>query len=96
MIRARPQRCYHAVWREKRGASERNAAARRCLARLQPHERQPEYRLARDVATISMGMPTGRLDRKEISAWANYVPLSAVHNFGLSEPVCAHRRGCAN
>jgi hypothetical protein len=62
-----------------------NAAARRCLAKLQPHDTQPEYRLGRDVAFYLDAYPEGALSEKEIAAWAGYVPLSAVHNFGLSE-----------
>jgi hypothetical protein len=62
-----------------------NAAARRCLAKLQPHDTQPEYRLGRDVAFYLDAYPEGALSEKEIAAWASYVPLSAVQNFGLSE-----------
>jgi hypothetical protein len=62
-----------------------NAAARRCLARLQPHETQAEDRLARDVAYYLDAYPDGALSEKEIKTWANYVPLSATNTFGLSE-----------
>ena len=62
-----------------------NAKVRRCLAELQPHETQPEYRLGRDVAYYLDAFPEGTLSAKEIAAWAGYMPLSAVHNFGLSE-----------
>jgi hypothetical protein len=71
--------------REQTKALFANAAARRCLAELQPHDTQPEYRLARDVAFYLDAYPEGALSEKEIAAWAGYVPLSAVHNFGLSE-----------
>jgi hypothetical protein len=70
---------------QESAALNRNAAARRCLARLQPHERQPGYRLARDVAYYLDGYPDGALGEKEVSTWAGYVPLSAVHNLGLSD-----------
>jgi hypothetical protein len=52
---------------------------------LQPHATQPEYRLGRDVAFYLDAYPEGALSNKELAAWAAYVPLSAVHNFGLSE-----------
>jgi hypothetical protein len=71
--------------REQPKALFANAAARRCLAELQPHDTQPEYRLARDVAFYLDAYPESALSEKEIAAWAGYVPLSAVHNFGLSE-----------
>jgi hypothetical protein len=66
-------------------ALSRNAAARRCLGQLQPHATQPEYRHARDVAFYLDSYPEGALSRKEIKAWAEYVPLSAAHNFSLSD-----------
>ncbi len=62
-----------------------NAAARRCLSHLQPHDTQADYRLARDVGYYLDAYPEGALTEKEIQAWAGYVPLSAVHNFGLSD-----------
>jgi hypothetical protein len=71
--------------REQTKAVFANAAARRCLAKLQPHATQPEYRLGRDVAFYLDAYPEGALSNKELAAWAAYVPLSAVHNFGLSE-----------
>ena len=71
--------------REQTKALLANAAARRCLAKLQPHDTQPEYRLGRDVAFYLDAYPEGALSEKEIAAWAGYVPLSAAHNFGLSE-----------
>jgi len=67
-----------------------NAAARRCLARLQPHETQADDRLARDVAFYLDAYPDGALSEKEIRTWANYVPLSATNTFGLSEERPAH------
>jgi hypothetical protein len=67
-----------------------NAAARRCLARLQPHDTQPEARLARDVAYYLDAYPDGALSEKEIETWSNYVPLSATNTFGLSEERPAH------
>jgi hypothetical protein len=66
-------------------ALSRNGAARRCLARLQPHSTQPESRLARDVAFYLDAYPEGALSKKEIKAWAEYVPLSADYNFALSD-----------
>lgn len=63
----------------------RNGAARRCLARLQPHDTQPEFRAARDVGFYLDAYPQGALSAAEIKGWGGYVPLSAVHNFGLSE-----------
>src|SRR5262249_12030051 len=74
-----------ACMRQEKEALNANAAARRCLARLQPHERQAETRLARDVAYYLDGYPDGALSPKEVRAWSNYVPLSATHTFGLSE-----------
>lgn len=70
--------------REDRALST-NGAARRCLSRLQPHDTQPDYRLARDVAFYLDAYPEGVLSEREIKAWGGYVPLSAVHNFGLSD-----------
>ncbi len=66
-------------------AISRNARVRRCLARLQPHEAQPELRLARDVAYYLDAYPAGALGEKEIRAWGGYVPLSAIDTLGLSE-----------
>jgi hypothetical protein len=63
----------------------RNGAARRCLARAQPHETQPELRAARDVGFYLEAYPDGSLSEAEIKGWASYVPLSAALNFGLSE-----------
>jgi hypothetical protein len=79
---ARLGKCVH---EEKAKALTPNAAARRCLTRQQPHETQPEYRLARDVAYYLDSYPEGALSEKEISTWAGYVPLSATYNFGLSD-----------
>jgi hypothetical protein len=66
-------------------ALNRNGAARRCLAKVQPHDTQPDIRLARDVAFYLDSYPEGALSRKEIKAWAEYVPLSAEYNFALSD-----------
>jgi hypothetical protein len=66
-------------------AISRNGAARRCLARQQPHDTQPEFRAARDVGFYLDAYPEGALSEEEIKGWGGYVPLSAVHNFGLSE-----------
>ena len=66
-------------------ALNRNGAARRCLAKVQPHDTQPEYRLARDVAFYLDAYPDNALTKTEISAWAGYVPLSATRDFGLSD-----------
>ena len=74
-----------ACMRADHRAIRANGAARRCLARLQPHEMQPQYRLARDVAYYLDAYPEGALSHKEIRTWANYVPLSAAYTFGLSE-----------
>ena len=70
---------------DERLASNRHAAARRCLGRLQPHATQPQYRFGRDVAFYLDAYPDGALSSKEITAWADYVPLSAEHNFALSD-----------
>jgi hypothetical protein len=66
-------------------AASRNAAARRCIARTQRHDTQPEYRAARDVGFYLDSYPQGALSEAEVKGWAGYMPLSAVHNFGLSE-----------
>jgi len=65
----------------------KHAAARRCLSRLQPHATQAVYRLGRDVAYFIDAYPEGALSKNEIRAWAEYVPLSATYNFGLSDAV---------
>ena len=75
---------------EKATAGTPNGAARRCLSRQQPHETQPEYRLARDVAYFLDAYPLGTLSEKEIRAWGGYVPLSANYNFRLSDTVPYH------
>ena len=69
----------------QRGALTSNGAARRCLARLQPHSRQAEARLARDVAYYLDAYPETALTRHEIEVWSSFIPLTAVHNFGLSD-----------
>ena len=66
-------------------ALTRNAAARRCLARMQLHDTQPELRSARDVGFYLDSYRDGALSKAEIEGWGAYVPVSAVHNFGLSE-----------
>jgi hypothetical protein len=66
-------------------AISRNGAARRCLSRLQTHDTQPELRMARDVGFYLDAYPEGALSDAEIRRWGGYIPLSAVHNFGLSE-----------
>lgn len=66
-------------------ALNKNAAARRCLSRLLPHGTQPAYRLGRDVAFFLDAYPEGALSQREVKAWGEYIPLSAVHNFGLSD-----------
>jgi hypothetical protein len=71
--------------RGERSAFILNAAARRCLSRLQPHPRQAEYRLGRDVAYFVHAYPPDSLSRKEVDAWENYLPISAERAFGLSE-----------
>lgn len=70
---------------ERSKAVSENGAARRCLSRMQPHETQPLYRLARDVAFYLDSYPEGALSKEEIDAWGGYVPLSAVYNFRLSD-----------
>lgn len=77
------QQCMH----RETHALTRNAAARRCLSRLQPHETQADLRAARDVAYYLDAYPTGALNETEIKGWAAYAPLSAVFNFGLSDSV---------
>jgi hypothetical protein len=79
---ARLGKCVH---EERTRALTPNAAARRCLARQQPHETQPELRRARDVAYYLDSYPEGALSEQEISTWAGYVPISATYNFGLSD-----------
>jgi len=71
-------------------ALSKNGAARRCLAKVQPHDTQPDIRLARDVAFYLDSYPEGVLSRKEIKAWAEYVPLSAEYNFALSDANPVH------
>ncbi len=70
---------------EQRGALSRHGAARRCLARLQPHRMQLQYRLARDVAYYLDAYPEGGLSEREIQAWSGYVPISAGLNLGLRD-----------
>lgn len=84
-----------ACMREEHGAVSVNGAARRCLARLQPHETQPDYRLGRDVAYYLEAYGQGALSENEIKNWANYVPLSAIHTFGLSDEKPAQREDAA-
>ena len=84
-----------ACMREEHSAVSVNGAARRCLARLQPHETQPDYRLGRDVAYYLEAYGQGALSENEIKNWANYVPLSAIHTFGLSDEKPAQREDAA-
>lgn len=79
--------CLH---EERRIALTANGAARRCLARQQPHETQPVYRLARDVGYYLDNYPLGALNDEEIRTWGGYVPISAGHNFRLSDVVPFH------
>ena len=39
--------------------------------------------------------PHGALSENEIRAWANYVPLSAIYTFGLSDERPAHKENTA-
>jgi len=80
-----------ACMREEKTALSINGAARRCVARNQPHETQTAYRLGRDVAFYLEAYPQGALSEAEIAAWASYVPLSAIHTFGLSDATPMHR-----
>lgn len=66
-------------------ARTRNAAARRCIARMQLHDTQSQLRSARDVGFYLDSYPQGALSEAELKGWGGYVPVSAVHNFGLSE-----------
>ena len=67
------------------GAISRHGAARRCLARMQLHATQPDYRSGRDVAYYLDAYREGALPEQEIKLWAAYMTLSAVHNFGLRD-----------
>lgn len=73
---ATDQHAYHA-----------NGKARRCIALLQPHPNQPDDRLARDVAFYIDAYPDDILPAREISAWAQFKPVSAVMGLGLREDV---------
>ena len=84
--------CMH----DEQSAISVNGAARRCLARLQPHQTQPDYRLGRDVAYYLEAYGQGALSETEIRAWANYVPLSAIHTLGLSDEKPAQREEAAS
>ena len=75
------KKCIHS----QNGMVSVHGAARRCLSRSQVHETQPEYRLARDVAYFIDAYRDGALQESEIDAWARYVPLSAVNDFGLRD-----------
>jgi hypothetical protein len=66
-------------------ARSRNAAARRCIARMQLHDTQPDLRSARDVGFYQDAYPEGALSKAEIAGWSAYLPVTGVHNFGLSE-----------
>ena len=69
----------------EKGSVSLNGSARRCVARMQKHVSQVEYRIARDVAYYLDSYKEGALDDREVRAWARYVPISAVHNFGLRD-----------
>ncbi len=66
-------------------ALSRNAAARRCLGRLQLRSSQATLRMGRDVAYYLDSYPEGSLSAAEIEAWGGYIPLSATFNLGLSD-----------
>lgn len=72
---------------EESMALTRNAAARRCLARLHPHPTKPVDRLARDVALYKEGFAPGALTRQEYGRWQDHIPVAATANFGLSDEV---------
>ena len=74
-----------ACTRKEKRALSNNGGARRCLARLQPHQTQPEDRLARDVAFYIDDYPEGVLSENEIETWASFVPLSAESSLGLNK-----------
>jgi len=67
------------------GALTPGGAARRCLSQIHPHPTQAQYRIARDVAYYIDAYRDGALAPSEITAWANYVPLTAEQTFGLSD-----------
>lgn len=69
----------------ERDAISQHGAARRCLARLQQHATQPDYRTGRDVAYYLDAYREGGIPEEEIKLWAAYMPLSAAHNFGLRD-----------
>ena len=70
---------------EGENAISRHGAARRCLSRLQQHSTQANYRTGRDVAYYLDAYQQGVIDEKEIKLWADYMQLSATHNFGLRD-----------
>lgn len=74
----------------ERDAISSHGAARRCLARMQQHATQPDYRTGRDVAYYLDAYREGGIPEQEIKLWAAYMPLSAVHNFGLRDDRPAH------
>jgi hypothetical protein len=75
----------NACLKQQTNALSRNGAARRCLAKVQPHDTQAENRLGRDVAFYLDSFPDAALSNAEVSAWAGYVPLTATRDFGLSD-----------
>jgi hypothetical protein len=74
-----------ACMREHKNALTANAAARRCMAKLQPHPTQPIDRLGRDVAFYIDGFPHEALSAAERETWQHHIPLTAALNFGLSD-----------
>jgi hypothetical protein len=69
----------------EREAISAHGSARRCLARMQQHATQPDYRTGRDVAYYLDAYREGGIPEQEIKLWAAYMALSAVHNFGLRD-----------
>ena len=69
----------------------RNAAARRCLARLHPHPTQPDDRYARDAAYYIDSYTPQRLTKAELRMWQRHIPLAAGAQFGLSDDARVRR-----
>ncbi len=70
---------------EEIDAMTRNAAARRCVARLHPHLGVPKDRLGRDMAYYRSGYPAEALSEKERDTWDRHIPIDAAVNLGLSD-----------